>query len=96
MWPRQYKVEHFVVVLAAIVCGNRPLLLLDDAAQVVDIRPRRHFCGKGGNVAFKQLTRLENFKRPHVTVQKTLFLVFMLLRNAHHVHARPWRISTVP
>ena len=87
--PSQHQVEHFVVVLTAIVDGNRPLLLLDNAAQVVDVRPCRHFCGKGSDVAFKQLTRLENFKRPNVTVQKTLFLVFMLFRNAHHVHARP-------
>ncbi|MNY30242.1 hypothetical protein D3C86_1643370 [compost metagenome] len=60
--------EHLVVILAVIVSGNRALFLLDDAAQVVDIRAGRHFRGKGRNVAFEQLARLQNFKRADVAV----------------------------
>ena len=85
--PRQHQMEHLVVVLAVIVGGDRPLLLLDDAAQVIDVRPGRHLRSKGGNVTLKQLARLQNLERADVAVKEALFLVLMLFRNAHHVDA---------
>ena len=45
--------KHFAVVLAGVVQGDRALFLFEDAAQVIDIRPRRHFGGKGGDVALQ-------------------------------------------
>ncbi|MNE07715.1 hypothetical protein D3C80_1003450 [compost metagenome] len=50
---RQHQVEHFIVVLAIIVGGNRALLLFNNTAQIVDIRTRRHFRRKGGDIALK-------------------------------------------
>ncbi|MOA36256.1 hypothetical protein D3C78_1577690 [compost metagenome] len=55
---RQHQVEHFIIVLAVIVGGNRALLLFNNTAQIIDIRACRHFGRKSGNIALKQLTRL--------------------------------------
>ncbi|MNT77848.1 hypothetical protein D3C72_2170090 [compost metagenome] len=51
--PCQHQVEHFIVVLAIIVGGNRALLLFNNPAQIVDIRTRCHFRRKGGDIALK-------------------------------------------
>ncbi len=54
----QHQMKHLAVVLAVVIGGDRPLLLLDDATQVVDVGAGRHFCSKSGDVAFEQLARL--------------------------------------
>ena len=82
----QHQVKQPGVVLAGIVSGNGPLLLLDNALQVIDIGAGGHFGGKGGDVALQQLAGLQDFEGPDVAAQHLFFLTIVLVRDAHHIH----------
>ena len=82
----QHQVKQPGVILAGIVGGNRPLFLLDNPLQVIDIGAGGHFGGKSGDIALQQLAGLQDFERPDVAAQHLFFLAIVLVRDAHHVH----------
>ena len=80
--------EQTSVILRGVVESDCPLLLFNNPLQIVDIGAGGHFRGKGGDVAFEELARLQDLKGADVAVQKTFFFVFVFFRNTHHINAR--------